>query len=123
MKEIKIETIKKALLDNNFRKLYPELQKEIDQWINNPDCKCNNPLYNAIINDTNTLKKYFGEDILVTDYLAPIEPEQLNQWTVINCHIDELEEYLQKLPSGPKQIAVARWEDQVTIVINDPVFN
>jgi hypothetical protein len=41
-----------------------------------------------------------------------------NHWTVINCHIDKLEEELRRLPPGPKQLAVCRYEDQVTVVVN-----
>lgn len=38
---------------------------------------------------------------------------------VINCHKDELEHRLQKLGPGRKQIAICRYEDQVTAVINE----
>ena len=123
MKEIKIATIKKALQDRDFRNQYSEYQKEIDEWINNPDCKCNAPLYNAILADTSRLEKYFGEEIVITDPPMPEEPEQVNQWSVINCHIDELDNHLQGLSHGPKFITIARWEDQVTVIINDPIFN
>lgn len=37
---------------------------------------------------------------------------------VINCSIGEVEERLKKLPLGLKQIAMARYEDQVTIIVN-----
>lgn len=37
---------------------------------------------------------------------------------VINCSIGEVEERLKKLPQGLKQIAMARYEDQVTIIVN-----
>lgn len=49
------------------------------------------------------------------------EAEKLaeNKWSVINCHKDELEEKLRKLPNGRKQIAIARFEDQVTVVVNE----
>ena len=42
-----------------------------------------------------------------------------NHWRVINCKADELENELKKLPSGRKQIAVARFEDMVTVVVNE----
>lgn len=123
MTEIKIASIKKALRSHEFRGMYPELNSEIDEYIQNPDCKCNIPLYNAILADIDRLKKWFGEDAIVVDPLLPEEPDQLNKWQVINCHIDELEKHLQDLPHGPKQIVIARWEDQVSVIINDPIFN
>lgn len=123
MKEIKIETIKKALLDNSFRKLFSEFKDEINQWINNPDCKCNLPLYKAILSNENKLKEYFGNNITIPHQEELDQPEQFNRWTVINCSIDELQNHLDNLEHGPKQIAIARWEDQVTLIINDPIFN
>ena len=52
------------------------------------------------------------------------EPEEAkklaeNNWTVINCKADELEERLRRLPNGRKQLAIARYEDLVTVVINE----
>lgn len=40
------------------------------------------------------------------------------QWTVINCHIESLEKELRKLPPGFKHLAICRYEDQVTVVVN-----
>ena len=45
-------------------------------------------------------------------------PEPINNFHVINCSIGEVEERLKRLPNGHKQIAVARYEDQVTIIVN-----
>ena len=42
-----------------------------------------------------------------------------NYWNVINCHIDDLEYNLKKLPPGRKQLDLSRYEDQVTVVINE----
>ena len=123
MTEIKIASIKTALRSHEFRNMYPELKDELDTYLTNPDCKCNVPLYNAILSDLDRLKKWFGKDAVVVDPLLPEEPDQLNRWQVINCHIDELDKYLQELPHGPKQIAIARFENEVTVIINDPIFN
>jgi hypothetical protein len=41
-----------------------------------------------------------------------------NEWQVINCHIDELSTKLKSLGPGRKQLDVARFEDQVTVVVN-----
>ena len=50
-----------------------------------------------------------------------IEQEKLakNNFSIINCSIGELEDRMKSLPSGRKQIAIARYEDQVTVVINE----
>lgn len=120
--EINQEKIKKALLDSKFRSLYPELKKEIDQWIENPGCKCNIPLYNTILSDISRLKLYFGQESVVTEPILEI-PGQVNHWSIFNGHIDKLNDYLQSLSPGPKQIAIARWQDQVTVIVNDPEFN
>lgn len=42
-----------------------------------------------------------------------------NNFSVINCHVDELEARLRKLPPGRKQLAVARFEDTITVVVNE----
>jgi hypothetical protein len=124
--EITLDVIKKALKDLNFRQLYPELNKEMYEWIANPDCKCNVPLYNAILSDIKRLKSYFGDNIVVVEPLLPIEQDQINKWQVINCKVDELENVLKNISSlnyGPKQIACCRYQDDITVIINDPVFN
>jgi hypothetical protein len=41
-----------------------------------------------------------------------------NDWEVINCSIDELQNQLRKLRPGRKQLEVARFQDQVTVIIN-----
>lgn len=120
MQEINLDIIKNELKKREFRNKFPELKEEIDKWINNPDCPCNVPLYNTILSNIIKLKEYFGEDIVI---LNPVQDEQTNNWKVINCNINELEQHLINLSHGPKQIAVARWEDEVTVVINEPVFN
>jgi hypothetical protein len=47
-----------------------------------------------------------------------LERAAVNEWQVINCHINELTAELRKLKAGRKQLDIARWEDQVTVVIN-----
>lgn len=45
-----------------------------------------------------------------------------NTFSVINCHVDELENKLKQLPKGRKQLAVSRFEDQVTVIVNELDF-
>lgn len=124
MVEVGIETVKQLLKESRFRKEFFEYKKEIDQWINNPDCECNVPLYNAILSQKDKLESYYDDEVIIIDPpIEDFENTQINNWQVINCHVDELEEILRNLPNGPKQIAVARYEDQITVVVNDPTFN
>ena len=64
------------------------------------------------------LSRYYP-DMQVPDTDHEIARMAENHWTVINCHIDELEKRLSKLGPGRKQLDVARYQDQVTVVVND----
>ena len=118
--KISLIDVKKALKDSRFRLTLPkEMEKEIDEFLNNPGCACHIPLYKKITkNCKEQLRKYYP------NLEVPEEDEEIrklaeNNWTVINCHIDELEKKLGKLGPGRKQLDVARFEDQVTVVVNE----
>jgi hypothetical protein len=64
------------------------------------------------------LQKYYP-NLEVPDQEEELKKLADNNWRVINCHVDELEKKLSKLGPGRKQLDVARWEDQVTVVINE----
>lgn len=120
MKKIGLIDVKKALRDSRFRMSLPkELEKDIAQYLNNPGCACNMPLYRKILRDCGEqLRRYFpGQE--VTDEKEEIAKLAENHWTVINCHISELEDRLRKLSPGRKQLDIARYDDQVTVVVND----
>jgi hypothetical protein len=87
--------------------------------LNNPGCACNTPIYVKILKEcVEQVRAYFpGKEI--TDPDKEVENLAKNNWRVINCHILELESELRRLPPGRKQIDVARFEDQVTCVINE----
>jgi DNA-binding transcriptional MerR regulator len=76
-------------------------------------------LYRKILkNCKEQLEKYYPNSE------APNPDEELqklseNKWTVINCHIDELEKQLRKLGPGRKQLDMARYLDQVTVIVNE----
>ncbi len=112
--------VKKALKDSRFRLTLPkEMEKEVDEFLNNPGCACHVPLYKKIAKDCkDQLKKYYP-NLEVPDQEEEIKKLAENNWTVISCHIDELEKKLSKLGPGRKQLDVARWEDQVTVVVNE----
>jgi hypothetical protein len=117
---ISLLDVKKALRDSEFRKTLPEsLLDDVQKFLNNPGCVCNVPIYRKIMKfGGEQLKNYFSDKILVT----PEEEEAKlakNNWSVINCSIGELEANLKKLNKGRKQIAISRYEDQVTVIINE----
>jgi len=111
--------IQKAVLnDTRFRELFPELQDEINQILKNPNCGCNVKHIDKFFKYKKRLLNYFSNHEVV----SPQEEaeEMQNDWDVINCHVDELEEVLNAMHKrNRKQIAVARYEDQVTVIVND----
>lgn len=117
---ISLLDVKKALKDSNFRKELPQnLINDVQKFLNNPSCTCNIPIYRNVMRyGGDALKKYFPQKVLVT---PEEEAEKLakNNWTVINCTIGELESRLKKLGTGRKQIAISRYEDQVTVIVNE----
>jgi hypothetical protein len=111
--------IKQALSsDIKFRELFPELKTEIDKFLKDPGCGCNNKLYQTIMNKRDRLQKYFPKKIIETTQEQAVKLAQ-NTWTVINCDINELESRLKKLPPGRKMISMSRYQDQVTVVVNE----
>jgi replicative DNA helicase len=106
--------------DSRFRNNLPiTVQDDVQKYLKNPACACNTPIYARILRECQDqiLQYYPGREIITLEQ----EVEQLakNHWKVVNCHIDDLEKELRKLPPGRKQIDVARYEDQVTVVINE----
>jgi hypothetical protein len=125
MSKITILDVKSALKDSRFRLTLPkEYEKDIDEYLKNPNCPCHVPLYKKIIKECKEqLERYYpGREI--SSIQEEVSRIAENQWQVINCHIDELEPNLRKLGPGRKQISMARYEDQITIVVNhlDIVF-
>jgi hypothetical protein len=112
--------VKHALRDSRFRlKLPPELNQDVEKFLQNPGCACNMPIYRKVMKlGRETLKEYYPDK----EWSDPDEEVQKlaqNQWSVINCHVDELEDKLKKLPPGRKQLAVTRFQDQVTVIVNE----
>lgn len=120
MKQISLMEVKQALRDSRFRESLPEVFKgDVQKYLQNPGCACNLPIYRRILREAvPQLKAYYpGKEI------ANLEEEisrlAQNHFSVINCHKDQLEEQLRLLGPGRKQIALSRYEDQVTVVVND----
>ena len=112
--------IKHAILQHSaFRELFPELKEDIAKVLHNPSCGCNVPLYDKFFKFKDRLAKYFSERDIKSPQEEAEEASQ-NHWNVINCKVDELEDVLNKLHKvGRLQLAVARYEDQITVIVND----
>lgn len=119
-KKITLNDVKKALKDPRFRSTLPSgMEREVAAFMDNPGCACHIPLYRKVIKEcSEQLSKYYP-GFEVPDQDEDISRLSENHWTVINCRIDELEGRLKKLGPGRKQLDVARYEDQVTVVVND----
>ncbi len=113
--------MKQALQDPRFVDSLPEsLQKGAEKYIKDPGCACNHEFIINVLRDaSDKLREYYPAATEVVDPDEEIEKLSKNNWKVFSCHIDELEEKLQKLPPGRKQLDVARWEDQVTVIMNE----
>lgn len=112
--------IKQALKDHRFRDSLPlEVREDVAKYLQNPGCPCNVPLYRKILKDCQAqLAAYFpGKE--VTNEAAEIKQLAENHWTVINCKAHELESRLRKLAPGRKQLAVARFDDEITVIVNE----
>lgn len=118
--KISLQDVKKALKDSRFRLTLPkEMTPQVDEFLKNPGCACHTPLYRRIIKECGEqLRRYFP-GMQVPEHDEDIKKLSENRWTVINCRADELESKLKQLGPGRKQLDVARWEDQVTVVINE----
>ncbi|GAF90869.1 unnamed protein product [marine sediment metagenome] len=118
--QVSLLDVKKALHDPKFRDALPlELREDVAKFIHEPGCACNLPLYRKLIRKfPEHLKAYFpGQEIVEEAEIA--RELAKNNWRVINCHIGELQNHLKALPPGRKQVAIARYEDQVTVIINE----
>lgn len=110
MNILTLNEVKQALWNSKFRGLFPEYKKEIDDFLSNPDCSCNNSLIKKILIHEDRIKQFFPDKEL------PKEKEE--QWKVINCNIADLQKELKKLQRGHKQIAIARYQDEVTVIVH-----
>lgn len=120
-RKVNVHDIKQALLDERFRASLPkELSEDVQKFLKNPGCACNHPIYTNVMRKAGKeIASYFPmKDTPPADEIEKIERFAKNEWQVINCHVSELTTELKKLSPGRKQLDVARWQDQVTVVIN-----
>ena len=121
--KIGLMEIKQALNDGRFRNLLPvELREDLAKYLQCPTCPAHVAFFRKIaLQASKQLQEYYPGAELPDD---KAEEQKLaeNNWLVINCTITELETRLRKLGPGRKQIAVARFEDKVTVVVNELPF-
>ena len=121
-KKVTIHNIKQALLDERFRASLPDtLQEDIAKFLKNPGCACNHPIYlNVMKKAGKQVSNYFPamEAASVEELEKNAEKISTNSWQVINCNKDELVFKLRELGPGRKQLEIARYKDEITIVVN-----
>lgn len=121
-KKISVHDVKQALLDDRFRSTLPsELNDDVHKFLKNPSCGCNHPIYLKVMRKAaKQIAEYFPtkEKTEPEEFAKEIERLAKNDWQVINCSIHELSEKLRELGPGRKQLDIARWQDQVTVVVN-----
>lgn len=119
-KKISLLEVKSALKDSRFRMSLPKsFEKDINEFLNNPGCACHIPLYRKILKDCKEQLERYYPDSEIEDPAEEVKKIADNQWRVINCDINNLESELRKLGPGRKQLDIARYENQVTVVINE----
>jgi hypothetical protein len=96
-----------------------ELKDDLLKYDQNPNCACNLPIYVKVLKHASKeLREWFpGREVLNPDLEMP--PIIQNNWTVVNCNKDDLEKRLKDLGPGRVQIAVCRYQDEVTVIINN----
>lgn len=119
-KKLNLMDVKTALLDNRFRESLPtELLSDVQKFLGNPGCGCNHPIYKKVMKLAGKqLTEYYPtRETVDPDTIDDKPPE--NHWEVINCSIHDLKKKLEGLsPTRKHKIEIARWQDQVTVIIN-----
>lgn len=113
--------IKQALKDPRFINSLPkDMSEDVRKYLAQPGCgPCNIDFYRKILKFCTTqLREYFPNREIGTNEEEDKKLKE-NNWSVINCNIKELESELRKLPPGRKQIAMSRYQDQVTVIVNE----
>lgn len=112
--------VKQALRDKRFRDSLPvNFHSEIQKYLQNPGCACNVPIYKKIMLEAKQQLQAYYPNRTIANLEEEAKKLAENHFSVINCHVDELEEKMRRLSPGRKQIAVARYEDMVTVVVNE----
>lgn len=118
MKKIGLIDVKFALKDSRFRETLPEsMYQDLTNYLQNPTCPCNLKFYKRVITEAKEQLLNYFHGGTIEEIISESENKKI--WEVINCNIEELESKLKSTPPGKKQLAIARYEDQVTVIICD----
>ena len=120
MNKIGLMDVKLAMKDSRFREsLPPELTDDVIKYLHNPGCgPCGIQLFRKVLG---TCQKQLGQyfpNREIADEKEEVMKLAENNWSVINCKTEDLENELRKLSMGRKQIAIARYENEVTVIVN-----
>ena len=107
----------KALHNPKFRQILAgDYTEELQSFDKDPNCLCHHKFYRLIATkEVEAFRRFYPE-------LGELETSnelREDNWHVINCSVEDVLDQLRKLPPGKKQVALARYEDQVTIVVNE----
>jgi hypothetical protein len=120
---ISLTDVKQALRDDRFKNNLPEIfSEDVKKFNNNPGCGCNVSFYKKLLKEAKPQLQAYFPDKDIIDVDEQIKKLSQNNFYVINCSSSELEGKLQALPPGRKQLAIARYEDLVTVVVNELDF-
>ena len=112
--------VKQALRDKRFREsLSSDFRDDLQKYMQNPGCACNVPIYKKVMTQAKEQLQAYYPNRPVANLDEEAKKLSENHFSVINCHVDELEDKLRKLPPGRKQLAITRFEDSVTVVVNE----
>lgn len=120
---ISLVDVKQALRDDRFKNSLPEIfSEDIKKFNSNPGCGCNVNFYKKLLKEAKPQLLAYFPDKEAIDAEEQAQKLSQNNFYVINCSSEELENKLKALPPGRKQLAIARYEDKITVVINELDF-
>ncbi len=119
MKKSKLTLIdvKAAIWSQKFRDLFPEYKVALERYLKDPGCACNLGLIKDLMRMKDRMQQYFPDKECKTP--DEEESELKNEWMVINCNVNDLEQKIKRLSSGKRIVAASRFKDRITAVVND----
>ena len=117
MAKLNLLDLKQAIWDSRFRDLFPEMKDQFERYLKDPGCACNVGFLKGLMREGERLKQYFPTKEMVTT-----EEEvdgAANDYVVINCPVEQLQDRLRTYPKTKRMVAAARWQNRVTVVLND----
>jgi len=114
MLKIGLVEVKQLLQYNlNFRLLFPEFKDEINKFVKCTNCENNGSLLRKILNHKDRIEKFLSDK-------NENVPKLQDEFKVINTGIENLEEELRKIPIGSRVESLARFDNNVTVIIRIP---